>query len=139
MTQAPSGQPSDDNRVTRMELAISSLLRAGILISLALVLTGVVMMYAHHPEYASSAEPLKHLKSTDYKFPNTLSAIFTEAFAGQGRAIVLLGVFVLFMTPVMRVAVSIITFLLEKDWKFVVITSVVLGTLLLSLVLGKKT
>jgi uncharacterized membrane protein len=138
LTQATGEPLSADTRVSRMELAISTLLRAGILISLAIVLTGVVVMYVHHPDYLSSAEPLEHLKSTDYKFPNTLTGIFKDALDGQGRAIVLLGVFVLFMTPVLRVAVSIVGFLMEKDWKFVAITSVVLATLLLSLVLGRS-
>jgi len=137
MSSIPPERPDPAGRITRMEVAISTLLRAGIIISLSIVLLGVIIMYAHHPEYLHSGEPLAHLKSAEYRYPTTLGGIFRSAFAGQGRAIVLLGVFVLFMTPVMRVAVSILTFVWEKDWSFVLVTSVVLVFLLLSLVLGR--
>jgi len=123
--------------VTRMELAISSILRGGILLSLTLVLTGVIIMYSRHPEYFSSAEPLAHLKVEGQHTPVTLRGVFAGVLAGRGRSVVMLGVFVLFLTPVLRVAVSVLGFALQKDWAFTVITSVVLGFLLLSLVLGK--
>lgn len=128
----PPSQPA-----SRLEQTISTLLRTGILISLVLVTSGVVVMFTRHPDYMTSTEILSHLTSEDYQFPTTLGGIFRGAFAGQGRAIVLLGVFVLFLTPVARVAVSVVAFTWERDWTFVAITSVVLAFLLLSLVLGR--
>lgn len=122
-----------------MELVISTLLRGGILISLAFVLFGVALMFYHHPEYTHSSEALAHLKSPDYRFPTTLGGVFKSALQGQGRAVILLGVFVLFMTPVLRVAVSVFTFAWSRDWAFTIITSIVLATLVLSLVLGHET
>jgi uncharacterized membrane protein len=137
MHQDPGTRLQTDNPLSRMEWAISKLLRVGILMSLTLVATGVLVMFIHHPEYTTSTEALAHLTSEDYQFPTTLSGIFRDALAGQGRAIVLLGVFVLFLTPVARVAVSIIAFAWERDWTFVWITSIVMVFLLLSLVLGR--
>ena len=43
----------------------------------------------------------------------------------------------LIATPVMRVAVSIVAFLIERDWIFVIVTSFVLAMLILSFFLGK--
>lgn len=134
MNTAPS-PPSQP--ISRLEQTISTLLRTGILISLVLVVSGVVIMLVRHPDYMTSTEALNHLTSEDYQFPTTLGGIFRGALAGQGRAIVMLGVFVLFLTPVTRVAVSVVAFTWERDWTFVAITSVVLSFLLLSLVLGR--
>ena len=49
------------------------------------------------------------------------------------------GLLLLIATPVLRVAVSIFAFVYEKDKVFVIITSIVLGLLLLSFILGKAT
>jgi uncharacterized membrane protein len=48
-----------------------------------------------------------------------------------------LGLLLLIATPVMRVAVSVLIFVHQRDWTFVVITSVVLVLLVLSFVLGR--
>jgi uncharacterized membrane protein len=55
----------------------------------------------------------------------------------QGRAIVTLGLLLLVATPVLRVAVSVIAFVYQRDRTFVVITSVVLLLLITSFMLGK--
>jgi uncharacterized membrane protein len=49
------------------------------------------------------------------------------------------GLLLLLATPVLRVAVSILAFIYEKDGIFVMITSIVLALLLLSFVLGRVT
>lgn len=136
-TKTQAAPPRPDAVITRMELTISTLLRAGILTSLVLVLTGVAVTLVRHPEFATSTEALNYLKTDHYKFPTHLGDIFKGVLAGQGRAIVLLGVFVLFLTPVLRVTTSIIGYVLEKDWAYTAITSVVLFLLCMSLVLGK--
>jgi len=54
-----------------------------------------------------------------------------------GQGIVVVGLLVLLITPVLRVAVSIIAFLVERDRAFVFFTTTVLLLLLLSFVLGR--
>jgi uncharacterized membrane protein len=130
----PDQQPTP---IGRVEIVISTLLRAGILASLFLVLLGVVVMFVRHPDYLRSPEALAHLKSDEYVFPTTITSVFRGVAQGQGRSIILLGVFVLFLTPLLRVVTSIVAYVIEKDWRFVAITSLVLVFLLLSLVLGK--
>lgn len=132
----PRGGDTHTGRVGRIELIISNLLRGGIVVSLGLVLLGVIVMYVHHPDYLSSSEPLAHLKSEAYEFPTTIADIITGVAAGQGRSIILLGVLVLFLTPVLRVVASLIAFAIEKNWRYVLITGLVLTFLLLSLLLG---
>ena len=52
-------------------------------------------------------------------------------------AIILFGLFLLILTPIFRVGVSIILFFKEKDNLYVIITSFVFIILLLGLILGK--
>jgi uncharacterized membrane protein len=47
------------------------------------------------------------------------------------------GLLLLIATPVLRVAVSVLAFVYQRDRTFVIITSVVLTLLLASFVLGK--
>jgi uncharacterized membrane protein len=55
----------------------------------------------------------------------------------QGRAIVMAGLLLLIATPVVRVAISVLAFVYQRDRTFVVITSVVLALLLTSFALGR--
>ena len=117
--------------ITRMERLISTLLRSGIVLSLSFVLVGVVMMFVHNPEYLHSRDTLTYLKSDEY-LPTTIRALFEGVAEGQGRSIVLFGVFVLFLTPIARVIAAGIAFAFEKDWTYTIITLLVLGFVLLS-------
>jgi uncharacterized membrane protein len=56
---------------------------------------------------------------------------------GDPVALVALGLLVLLATPFLRVAVSIVAFALERDWRYVGITALVLAILLASFFLGK--
>ncbi len=138
MKEQPDMPPADpQDKIGRAELIISRLLRVGMLTSLSIVAIGVALMFVHHPDYMQSPKALEPLRHGENVFPTTLGDVFRGAIAGQGRSVVLLGVFALFLTPVLRVATSIVTFMIERDWKFAVITSCVLLFLVLSLVLGK--
>ena len=54
------------------------------------------------------------------------------------RALIQLGLLVLIAVPVVRVAVSIVAFALERDWLYVVVTVLVLAILLFSLLGGAR-
>jgi uncharacterized membrane protein len=70
-------------------------------------------------------------------FPRTADWILGGLLRLDGGAVIVAGLLLLIATPVLRVAVSIVSFSKERDRAFVVITSAVLGLLLLSLVLGR--
>jgi len=131
------GAPADDEKVRKVELAISALLRIGVLTSLVVVLVGTTVTFAHHPHYLSSRHDLGPLTKPGAEFPHSLSALIRGLEHGQGRAIVMAGLLLLIATPVMRVAISVLAFVYQRDRTFVVITSVVLALLLASFVLGK--
>ncbi len=66
-------------------------------------------------------------------FPQTLEQIEQGLLILRPQAIIALGLLILIATPVARVAASIVSFALERDTKYVVITSVVLAILLFSI------
>jgi len=120
----------------RLELLISGLLRAGISISLALIAAGTVVSFVHHPDYTRSAGALARLTRPGMA-PRDLRAVAAGLGAFRGQALVMLGLLVLMATPVLRVAVSLVSFLRSGDRAFALLTSAVLTLLLVSLLLGR--
>ena len=131
----PDGTGRD--AVGTMEIAISWILRVGVMLSLAVVVVGTVLSFVHHPNYVSSKVALERVTGNSATFPHSLEDVWGGVKQARGSAIVLGGLFLLIATPVMRVAVSIVAFAIERDWIFVVVTSTVLGLLMLSFLLGR--
>jgi uncharacterized membrane protein len=129
-------EPESDARVRRMETLISLVLRVGVTLSLFFVVTGTVISFFHHPEYTSSPEELHHLTEPGQAFPRTPGEILNGVRDLHGQAVVTLGLVLLIITPVLRVAVSIPAFILQGDRVFTFITILVLIFLLLSFALG---
>ena len=134
---APPGAPEAEARTRSVELLISNLLRIGVIASLTLVVIGTIVSFIHHPAYLSSPAELYRLTHGETPYPFT----WEETWAGlqdlRGTAIVTVGLLLLIATPILRVAVSILTFLYQKDRTYTLITLAVLLLLLLSFVLGK--
>jgi uncharacterized membrane protein len=121
----------------RVEIVISNLLRAGVLISLALILVGSVVFFSQHPGYITSRDELSALIQPARPASHPLRAMIAGLREAHGESIALLGLLVLIATPMMRVAVSVIAFLKLRDRAYMLITLTVFCLLLLSLVLGK--
>jgi uncharacterized membrane protein len=119
------------------ELLISNILRAGVLLSAALVILGTVITFARHRSYLTDSGQLDQLKDGSLGFPTSFPQIMTGLAHFEGRAIVMTGLLVLVATPILRVAISIVAFLQVRDRIFAGITSIVLMLLIASLTLGK--
>jgi uncharacterized membrane protein len=124
-------------RVRKVELLISNLLRTGVIVSLVIVVIGMLLTFVHHPAYADSADQLNSLTAPGAAFPRTLLEVIDGLVHFQGRAIVMVGLAFLIATPVLRVAISIFAFAYQHDRTYVLITTAVLLLLLASFVLGK--
>ncbi len=114
---------TDDGLIRKTELVISGVLRGGVLLSVAVILAGVCYYYA--------LRLLGHLPYTT--FPDTLAEVGAGLKAAQPTAIITAGLLVLLATPVLRVAVSIVAFAIEKDRTYIIITAIVLAILLFSI------
>ena len=81
--------PADDSKVRQVELLISNLLRAGVPLSLVIIVTGTVISFVHNPEYLSKPS-LERVAGLDAKFPHTLVDVFRGVLDLRGKAIVML-------------------------------------------------
>lgn len=138
-----NSMPEGMEPLTWMELVISYALRAGVLLSAAVVLigiswfaltqdTGYVRVLPHHLQDILTF----HQQSGPGFFPTSLQAVITGAAAGKPYAIIGLGMLLLILTPIVRVALSVLFFLAQRDWLYVGITLFVLGVLSFSLFSG---
>ena len=119
-----------------VESLISFTLRTGVFLSITVVFLGLVFTFVHHPAYVSSRIELGALINPHEEFTNSFSGVIRGVMAQQGKAIVMLGILLLIATPVVRVAISVILFAVQRDRIFVVITATVFVVLLVSLFTG---
>jgi uncharacterized membrane protein len=125
-----------DAKVIKVELVISSILRVGVMLSASLILAGMVLSFAAHPQYARRASSLRGLTGAGATFPHSFTAVIQGTARLDGPAVVALGLLVLVATPVVRVAASVVGFVYERDRPFVAITMTVLLLLIASFVVG---
>lgn len=133
----PHRRGANDETLHRMELAISLVLRIGVLTSVVVVLAGLVLVLVHHPAYARlSNGPSYQYVIHHLAPPHTLSGLGRSVGRGTGRGLVMLGLAILILTPVLRVAVGVVSFGLERDLPMTLVTLFVLGVLIGSFILG---
>lgn len=113
----------------RVEDVIGNLLRAGVLSSALVVLSGGVVYLVRHGRNPANYQVFRG-EPTDLRH---ISGILYDSIAFHGRGIIQLGLLLLIATPVARVAFSIFGFAEERDWMYVGFTLIVLMILLYSL------
>jgi len=114
----------------RVDQAIGNTLRAGVLLAVAIVAVGAAVFLARH---GAERPPDYHVFRGEPGEMRTVSGILEAALRGSGRGIIQLGLLFLIATPVARVILSVAAFAAQGDRKFVVVTLMVLGALLYSL------
>lgn len=134
-------QTNHTEQTLHIELFIARLLRWGVLLSFVIVAMGlgIVVVTGNTGYHAVRLDDLDSI--VQYRmppdFPNTLGDVLNGVLALRPYAIIALGLVILIAIPVLRVAVSVIAFAVERDWLYVLITSFVLLILLLSFVIGE--
>ena len=114
----------------KIEETVGNLLRAGVLISAAVVLFGGIIYLIRH-----GAEPANYrVFHGEPEELRTVGGIVRYAFSFHGHGIIQLGLLLLIATPVARVAFSVWGFAAERDRLYVFFTVVVLLILLGSLI-----
>jgi uncharacterized membrane protein len=113
----------------RLETIIGKLLRAGVLLAAATVFAGGVLYLArHHGDKADY-----HTFTGGVPITRSLSGIVRTAATGNSAAIIQIGLLLLILTPIARVAVALAGFLLERDRLYAVVSLIVLLILVFSL------
>ncbi len=117
----------------RIEIIMGNLLRIGVILAAVTVFTGGVFYLfhsgLHQPHYTIfKGEPAEY---------RTLSGIVHQAFSLHELGIIQFGLLLLIATPIARVFFSIIAFFLERDYIYILVTSIVFCLLMFSLFFGR--
>ena len=125
---ARSGRWTDE----QVELVIGNLLRIGVILSAAVVLTGGIhylVKYGSTPPHyrVFNGEP------TDLRTPG---GIVADALQFRSRGLIQLGLLLLIATPVARVAFAAFAFAKQRDRLYVAVAAIVLALLVFSLAGG---
>ena len=122
-------KPWSDKKV---EGIVGNLLRSGVIASALIVLAGGIYYLIRYggnpPDYSMFRREPEEFRS--------VGGILKAALALRSRGLIQLGLLFLIATPVARVAFSVIGFALERDRVYIVVTLIVLGVLVWSLVGG---
>lgn len=134
MSQAPPNlpqpKPAGDDRL--LDYVLSDVLRIGLLCASALMVIGGTMYFLH-------ASGLPGQFSTFVQQPadlRTVGGIVKLALTGDAQGIMQLAVVMLVATPFLRVVAGCIMFARERDFKYVVISLIVLSALICGLLAG---
>lgn len=112
-----------------MEVFMGKLLQSGVLLSAVTVLIGAFIYIKRHGIEKTSYT----LFTGEPKRLTEITAIWQTAIEGSGRSIIQLGLLLLIATPITRIVFSIIGFLMEKDYLYVIITIIVLAIIIFNL------
>jgi uncharacterized membrane protein len=113
----------------RLEAIISVLLRTGVLTAAAVVLLGGICFLTKH----GHEQPEYHVFHAAPQIYRSVSGVIHAAGPSNCQAVIQLGLLLLILTPVARVAFSLAGFALERDGTYVALTFVVLAILIYSL------
>ena len=113
---------------------IGDLLRVGVIVSSLIVLVGGGLYLKRH----GTELPSYHMFYGEPSELRSVLGIMKEAYSFSGRGIVQFGLLLLIATPVMRVAFTVVAFMIQRDRIYVGVTLIVLSVLLFSLAGGGR-
>ncbi|MDA8358753.1 MAG: DUF1634 domain-containing protein [Actinomycetota bacterium] len=128
----PAEAEAMEEKIRKVEIAISLVLRIGVTLSVLVIAVGLGIMFAHHGDYTSITGKFsyKKLTTSSTPFPHSVHGLVRSIEHGDGRGIVVLGIFLLILTPVLRVAVGVLSFIYERDLPMTLVTLFVLAVLI---------
>ncbi|WP_195573816.1 DUF1634 domain-containing protein [Paenibacillus sp. 1001270B_150601_E10] len=109
-----------------VELLVSKVIRVSVLISSGGIVCGLILFVIT----GQSGYP-------GDMYPTTLSTVVRGVLQLKPYGVMAAGLLLLILTPVIRVAVSILVFIKEKDWLYIAITAAVFVILIVSFILGE--
>jgi uncharacterized membrane protein len=111
---------------TDLETLIGHVLRYGVSTASVIVLAGGIIYLSRHghelPRYRQFAGEPDTMKKP--------GLILQAIFRGEGRPLIQAGLLILIATPIARVFISVLGYLVEKDYFYAVLTAIVLLVIL---------
>ncbi len=130
-TIKPEPIEDPDEQVIRTEILLGKTLRIGVLGAAAALIAGTLLFLLRERHDISFDEALGRHQTITALTPR---ALWHGLQAGSARSVIMLGVLLLILTPIVRVATTVLLFLRQRDWIFVACAGFVLTILVLGLV-----
>jgi uncharacterized membrane protein len=115
-----------------VEQLIGRLLQVGVLVAAVVVIAGGAALLARYGRTPADFRVFR----TEPSPLRSVGGIVRGALALDSRAVVQLGLVLLIATPVARVALTLVAFVLQRDRLYVALTALVLALLLYGLLWG---
>jgi len=112
--------------------SVGNLLRLGVILSVITSLIGFVKLFMEGFEMPRKYKLLDMGTSSE----KVWSHFWETLCKGEGMAIIQLGILMLIFTPLMRIIFALIGYLKEKDYVYVIISSIVLAIMAVSFFTG---
>lgn len=113
------------SEMSKVENVIGVIMQIGVLASAIVIIIGLLMFFITGQS-----------GYTGNNFPHTFAVIGRGLVYFKPYAIIMLGLFLLILTPALRVLVSIYAFAVMKDRMYVWITALVMVILVIAMVIG---
>jgi uncharacterized membrane protein len=123
-----NSQPIPSEPAKNVYAGVYRVLLWGMIASTLLFVVGIVLALLH-PKYVP-------LKSSWIRQHYDWAVLFRGIWTFNPTAIMMLATIILILTPIARVLISIYAFFVDRDRKYVVVTSTVLLVIILTVVLG---
>ncbi len=146
----PTHNPTPSTQATlesRVNLILSWLLRLGVLLCAAVILVGWVGSLVRpdaSPNTAPAASSTLSLAALTHNgiapegsVTHSIAGILSGLVSGSPRALIVAGLMLLIALPLARVALTAVTFAIERDWLYVTLALIVLALLVSGLLLGR--
>lgn len=115
------------------QLVVGNVLRYGVWSALSVALLGGILYLLRHGnetvDYSTFIE-------NDRSIFTVVAEVMSDAASGNAVSIIFIGILLLFITPMVRMLLSLFSFIKEKDYLYTGITLLVIGIICMSIALG---
>ena len=126
-------QSDEEDRILRVWTPI--LLRTILIAATVVLVIGLFLMATKAPGYY--VERFRAVQAGHMHAPESFSQVISGTLAGDPHAVMTLGLFILTLVPLARVAFCFVLFLKQRDYIYVGLTAYVLIALIVGVLLGK--
>lgn len=116
-----------------IQQVVGNILRYGIWIALLVAAVGGIIYLSRHGDETSHYGTFVE---QDVDLFSLIASTLNNVLALRGQSIIMLGIILLFLTPVLRIIFSLIAFFFEQDYLYVIITLIVIGIICFSVFHG---
>ena len=125
-------QQEEENRILRVWTPI--LLRTILIVAMIALVAGLVMAYTFAPDYY--VQRYHEVRQGHLIAGKNLAVLFDRIRDRNPHAVLTLGLFVLTLVPLARVAFCFILFIRERDYTYVALAAFVLAGLIVGVLVG---